>query len=138
MSDLDGLADLIPRDDWLAHVPPEVRECFNVSAPSWRSAIADSALPPQARHVALTLSLHMNERGGGSCFLFPRTLRKETGLGRSSIVKYLRLLEQEGWLYRHHGGGKVMTRYMAISPSDRLLAAAFAKEARENGDVRSV
>jgi len=41
---------------------------------TWRSAIAESHLPPTTKLVAVMLSLHMNERGG-SCFA-PRLLRQ--------------------------------------------------------------
>jgi Helix-turn-helix domain len=82
---------------------------------TWRSAIADSDLPPTARHVALTLALHMNERGD-SCFPSLTRLERETGLSRSGIAKHLNVLEREGWLVRDRGGPKHSTRYTALIP----------------------
>lgn len=72
---------------------------------TWRSSIVESGLSSTQRHVALTLSLHMNERGG-SCFPTHDQLREETGLGRSTVIKALRELESEGWLSRVPGGGR--------------------------------
>lgn len=72
---------------------------------TWRSAICDSDLAPTLRHVALTLSLHMNERGG-SCFPTHDQLKDETGLGRSTVIKALGQLEKDGWLLRTPGGGR--------------------------------
>ena len=52
---------------------------------TWRSAICESGLPPTARHVALTLSLHMNERGGSA---FPgATLLATDGAGINMIAR---------------------------------------------------
>lgn len=68
---------------------------------SWRSAVCDSTLPPVTRHVALTLSLHMNERGG-SCFPSLATLARETGLHEDTIKVHLRSLRQTGWLQVEH------------------------------------
>lgn len=64
---------------------------------TWRSAITDSDLSPDTRHVALTLSLHMNERGD-SCFPSLETLRQETGRRKASVILGLRELEARGWL----------------------------------------
>lgn len=72
---------------------------------TWRSAICDSDLSPTQRHVALTLSLHMNERGG-SCFPTHDQLKDETGLGRSTVITALKALEDAGWLNRQPGGGR--------------------------------
>lgn len=67
---------------------------------TWRSALvgADSTLTPEARHVALTLSLHMSELGD-SCFPGQRLLTQQTGFGsKNTVVKYLDELEKKGWL----------------------------------------
>jgi len=63
----------------------------------WRSALCDSDLPPTTRHVALTLSLHMNERGG-SAFPAIATLARETGLSESTVREHLHQLRDTGWL----------------------------------------
>lgn len=67
---------------------------------TWRSALVgpDSTLSPEARHVALTLSLHMSELGD-SCFPGQRLLTQQTGYGsKNTVVKYLDELEEKGWL----------------------------------------
>lgn len=83
---------------------------------TWRSAIVDSELPATVRHVALTLSLHMNERGG-SAFPAIRTLGRETGRGTSTVTAALRTLEAAGWLLVERGGGRGHpNRYTATVP----------------------
>lgn len=64
---------------------------------TWRSAICDSELPSTSRHVALTLSLHMSERGD-SCFPSVRRLADETGLSRRTVQRHLKELVEAGWL----------------------------------------
>lgn len=66
---------------------------------TWRSAITDSDLKPVTRHVALTLSLHMNERGG-SCWPSMPTLAAETGLAVDTVRTHMKALTQRGWLKR--------------------------------------
>lgn len=70
---------------------------------TWRSAIVESDLKPVVRHVALTMSLHMNERGG-SCFPKTATVIEETGLARSTVIGAQRELEDGGWLVKVKGG----------------------------------
>lgn len=88
---------------------------------TWRSAVCDSDLPPTARHVALTLSLHMNERGG-SCFPSREELARETGLSVRTVDKAIRTLEDAGWLHverpaRQRGRGHP-NRYTARVPGE--------------------
>lgn len=66
---------------------------------TWRSAVTDSDLKPVTRHVALTLSLHMNERGG-SCWPSMATIGKETGLAPDTVRSHMRTLTKLGWLER--------------------------------------
>jgi hypothetical protein len=73
---------------------------------------------PTLRHVALTLSLHMNERGG-SCFPSVDTLAIETGLDERTVRRAIALLEDKGWLSvtRSRGGNKNnANRYRAAYP----------------------
>ena len=90
---------------------------------TWRSAICETGLPAGTRHVALVLSLHMNERGG-SCFPSIATLTKETGKGQTSVVDALRQLEAEGWLGVKHpevtGRGK-KNEYSALFPEGSYI-----------------
>ena len=74
---------------------------------TWRGAIAspDSKLDPTTRLVALTLSLHMNERGG-SAFPGAPLLAEETGLSERSVRDHLKILVGSGWLDQTEKGGQ--------------------------------
>lgn len=85
---------------------------------TWRSAVVDSALPPTCRHVLLTLSLHMNERGG-SCFPSYDTLAAETGLNRATVIRQLKAAEDAGWLIVERSKGRASNRYEAATPNSR-------------------
>ena len=71
---------------------------------TWRSAIADSELPPPARHVALALSLYMNERGA-SAFPGGELLAKDTGYSLRTVRAMLKLLETTGYVHVVFRGG---------------------------------
>lgn len=68
---------------------------------TWRSIVASAAGPksPVTRHVLLTLSLHMNEKGE-SCFPSTKTLANETGLSERAVCTHLALAAEEGWIDR--------------------------------------
>ena len=86
---------------------------------SWRSAICDSDLSSTQRHVALTLSLHMNERGG-SCFPSVATLMDETGLAERTVREALKALSKAGWLVKKErstgSGRQTSNEYQALVP----------------------
>ena len=84
---------------------------------TWRSAVVDSALKPTTRHVLLTLSLHMNERGG-SCFPSVDRLVRETGLGRSTVIRALQSARDNGWLHVQQSSGRFSNRYSAVVPPE--------------------
>jgi hypothetical protein len=86
---------------------------------TWRSAICDSELTATARHVALTLSLYMNERGG-SAFPGAERLAHDTGLSERAVRDHLNGLVHAGWLVLlHRGGGrKNANEYGAAIPAD--------------------
>lgn len=83
---------------------------------TWRGALVESALRPTCKHVGLTLSLHMNERGA-SCFPSVPTLCDETGLGETAVRGALNDLVKEGWLTRKIGGGRRSNEYGATIPT---------------------
>ncbi len=93
---------------------------------SWRSAICDSGLEPTTRHVALTLSLHMNERGG-SCFPSQATLARETGLHDETVRLHLRRLREAGYLLvendRSMKGRGTRNHYSATIPVEETTGA---------------
>lgn len=64
---------------------------------SWRKAILTSDLPGDCRHVLLTLSCYMNEMGE-SCFPSIERLTEDCGKARSTVMKYLSLACEKGWL----------------------------------------
>lgn len=82
----------------------------------WRAAIVSSDLPATCRHVALTLSLHMNEEGD-SCFPSVDTTAAETGLSRRAVQLNITRLVDGQWLKLHRGGGRGRSnRYVAVLP----------------------
>jgi len=87
----------------------------------WRGAIAASALEPPSRHVALTLSLYMNERGG-SAFPSVETLAKDTGLSGRAVQQHLGKLVNGGWLSRtprtKSDGSRDSNLYTAVIPRE--------------------
>jgi hypothetical protein len=69
------------------------------------------------RHVALTLSLHMSERGD-SCFPSMETLVDETGRGKSTVREALRQMDELGWLERTITPGRGRANeYRAVIPA---------------------
>jgi hypothetical protein len=87
---------------------------------TWRGAVASrhSGLPPVSRHVALTLSLHMSEKGD-SAFPGDELLGEETDLSRGTIRTHRHLLVERGWLVLvEQGGGRGRAnKYQATIPS---------------------
>lgn len=81
---------------------------------TWRGAVASEHGPESSttRHVLLTLSLHMNEKGG-SCFPSTRLLATETGLSRRTVETHLKDAAEDGWIRRdvHGFGGQGWKRY---------------------------
>lgn len=82
---------------------------------TWRTAIAKSGLPPTVRHVALTLSLYMNERGG-SAWPSITTLAEDSGLSQASIKRGTKALERAGYLLCDRDPGR-STHYTATAPT---------------------
>lgn len=71
---------------------------------TWRSAIADSDLPPTTRHCLLALSTYMNERGG-SAFPGASLLAHDTGLHLRTVRGALSDAVARGWLEVVEKGG---------------------------------
>lgn len=86
---------------------------------TWRSAVCESDLPPTARHVALTLSLYMNERGS-SAFPGATRLARDTGLHESTVRAQLRDLCDAGWLEQTERGGQRGERRRANAYEARI------------------
>lgn len=72
---------------------------------TWRSALADSTLSSVERHVALALSLYMNERGS-SAWPGATRLAHDTGYHVATVRKALGDLTGTGWLRLAERGGR--------------------------------
>jgi DNA-binding transcriptional MocR family regulator len=104
---------------------------------TWRSAIVESDLHPTVRHIALTLSLHMNERGG-SCFPSLETQAQESGRDVATVKRALSKLEEAGYLKRIRPqvmGRGHRTEYEALVPEGAQDAPV--SEERGAGDRES-
>ena len=86
---------------------------------TWRSAISESDLPPTCRHVALALSLYMNERGG-SAHPGATRLANDTGLHISTVRASLSRLSDDGWLALVARGGLRGSRRVANAYEARV------------------
>lgn len=84
---------------------------------SWRSAICESDLSATVRHVALTLSVYMSERGD-SAYPGAERLSHDTGLSERAVRTALATLVQYGWLelVTKGGGRKKANEYRALIP----------------------
>jgi DNA-binding Lrp family transcriptional regulator len=109
---------------------------------TWRSSVASEHGPhPTLRHILLTLSLHMNERGG-SCFPSQKTLATETGLSERAVRDRLKEAEKQGWLIRQHrdvsGQGWRRYEYRTQTPPSVVEALrggeAYSAPSQEGGE----
>jgi hypothetical protein len=106
---------------------------------SWRSLICDSDLDATARHVALTLSLHTNERGE-SCFPSLDTLASETARSKSTVSEAIRRLEETEWVTvnrpARQGRGH-RTEYALAIPTESgpLQIGTLTEPSAENGTL---
>lgn len=104
---------------------PDERRPKRTLAPlfTWRSAIAESDLPPTTRHVLLTLSCYMNERGG-SCYPGSALIANDSGLHQSTVKAHLSSAVDLGWLRVLRKGSalkgqpRLATEYVATVPVD--------------------
>lgn len=88
---------------------------------TWRSAIAESDLPATTRHVLLTLSCYMNERGG-SAYPGAARLAHDSGLHPDTVRDHLKRAVGLGWIKvlrrggSNSGGQRLATEYSASVP----------------------
>jgi len=65
---------------------------------NWRMvALKYGNLPPNANFILLYLSTYMNQRGD-SCYPSVITIAGETGLTKPTVIKYLNVLREKGWI----------------------------------------
>lgn len=114
---------------------PQLKAMF-----TWRSAICESDLPSSARHVAITLTLYMNERTGTA---HPGTARlaRDTGLSERHVWRCLQLLIDAGWVNLVQQGGvkgeQRIANVYALSIPDPCLPVMGDTESRVTSETRT-
>lgn len=112
--------------------PPWLKPLF-----TWRSAIAESDLKPTTKHVALTLSLHMSERGD-SCFPGKPLLAAETGCALRTVDAAIKELGEKRWLEVKKGGGRGRSnQYFAKIPRSFPRASYFVERDKDTEKPRN-
>ena len=106
--------------------PPWLKPLF-----TWRSAIAESDLKPSTKHVGLTLSLHMSERGD-SCFPGKALLSGETGYDVRTVDRALKELAELRWLDVKKGGGRGRSNHYFAKIPRSFPRAPYFVEAEED------
>ena len=106
--------------------PPWLKPLF-----TWRSAIAESDLKPATKHVGLTLSLHMSERGD-SCFPGKPLLSAETGYDVRTVDRALKELSEKRWLDVKKGGGRGRANHYFAKIPRSFPRASYFVEAEED------
>ena len=81
----------------------------------WTEMVIDSDLPAMSKYLCLYLATFMNSK---TDMAWPslRRIEHETNLTRPTILKYLELAEQSGYLNVEHGDRKTSNRYHANLP----------------------
>lgn len=82
----------------------------------WLEFIWKADLPPYSKYLAAYLRTFMNDKSDMAWPSYSRMIH-ETNLSRSSIAKYLEVLEDHGWLVRDKGNTGKNTVYHAVIPS---------------------
>lgn len=90
----------------------------NLSMVNWLNCVWSSDLHPHAKYIACYLRRFMNDFHDMAWPSLPR-IEKETGLSRPTVIKYLKLLESEGWILKDSTKHTSMT-YIAVLPQSAL------------------
>lgn len=87
---------------------------FKLSMINWMNCIWGADLPSQSKLIAAYLRSHMNDHHD---IAWPSlsTIQSKTGLARSTVVKYIDVLCDTGWLARDLNS-RSSTTYIAIFP----------------------
>lgn len=64
---------------------------------TWRRQILQSSLPPETRHVLLTLSCYMRD-ADMQCYAAPKAIAADTGLTAHQVEQALQRASIEGWV----------------------------------------
>lgn len=96
---------------------------------TWRTAVAKSRLPANAKHTALTLSMFMSEMGD-SCYPSLRQLAEAMSRGQSTVSEGIAALKNLGWLEVDHsdGGRNKRNAYRAVVPLGETLPRPSVSE----------
>ena len=102
---------------------------------TWRSAVCESDLHPNIRHVAMVLSLHMSELAS-TAMPGHATLARQTGRGRTTVRNALRSLIEKGWLvaqqpFVHSRGIKNIYQATIPEQAERRGPAQTPSEAKK-------
>ncbi|AUR84361.1 winged helix-turn-helix DNA-binding domain protein [Vibrio phage 1.054.O._10N.261.52.A1] len=81
---------------------------------NWMNCIWLTDLPSNSKYLACYLRKFMNDNQDMAWPSYARMI-EETGLSRATVAKYLKLLEQEGWIQRERENGE-NTTYIAKLP----------------------
>tara|TARA_B100001057_G_scaffold71365_1_gene65557 strand:+ start:471 stop:1205 length:735 start_codon:yes stop_codon:yes gene_type:complete len=81
---------------------------------NWMNCIWLTDLPSNSKYLACYLRKFMNDNQDMAWPSYARII-EETGLSRATVAKYLKLLEQEGWIQRERENGE-NTTYIAKLP----------------------
>lgn len=85
----------------------------------WLESVLNTELPSPAKMLAMYLSTYMNKdriRAWPSI----STMIKQTSLGKTTICKYIKLLEQQGWINRRKGNYHHSTIYQIQYPDSQI------------------
>lgn len=99
----------------------------DVSIINWMNCIWLADLPPNAKYLACYLRKFMNDYHDMAWPSYSRII-DETGLARSSVAKYLSVLECSGWIKRDKAIGK-STTYIAVLPKRIEMEIASLSDA---------
>lgn len=106
----------------------------------WRRLIASKNGPPSptTRHLLLTASLHMDEKGE-SCFPSTRTIAEETGLSERSVICHLAMAVATQWLVKEIRGlsGQCWRRHEYKARIPLKLLKQFQQLQHEGTEVGS-
>ena len=81
---------------------------------NWMNCIWLTDLPSNSKYLACYLRKFMNDNQDMAWPSYARMI-EETGLSRATVAKYLKLLEEEGWIQRERENGE-NTTYIAKLP----------------------
>jgi hypothetical protein len=83
---------------------------------SWVKLVLKTDLPSQAKFLGLYLSTYMN-LNQDMAFPSLKRIEGETGLAHATVLKYMGVLVEEGWLIKQSGNAVTSNRYWINIPN---------------------